>query len=215
MKILNKIGGFLYDCFGVLIYLIIIGIIILVFSASARKFMIDTCNKVFTTDTITTPKKSIHNRLSIDTSERGKLFYIDFSENNGCKYIYVSLNGVYTKMLFDTGASTTQITPSIVNALKQRGLISEDDYRLPQVSITADGTKHTTDIIVIKKLSLKEFFSINNVNKKLSNNEFVVNNVKVSVASSDKGTCLIGNNVLDSLSCIKIDNIKKELIFIK
>lgn len=200
MKILNKIGGFLYDCFGVLIYLIIIGVIILLFSASARKFMVDTCTKVFTTDTITTPKKSIHNRLSIDTSERGKLFYIPFSENNGCKYIYVSLNGVYTKMLFDTGASTTQITPSIVNALKQRGLISEDDYRLPQVSITADGTKDTTDVIVIKKLSI---------------NEFVVNNVKVNVASSDKGACLIGNNVLDSLSCIKIDNLNKNIILIK
>jgi len=87
-----------------------------------------------------------------------------------------------------------------VNALKQKGLISEDDYRLPQVSITADGTKHTTDIIVIKKLSI---------------NNFIVNNVKVCVASSDEGTCLIGNNILDSLSYIKIDNIKKELIFIK
>ena len=214
MKILNKIGGFLYDCFGVLIYLIIIGVIILVFSASARKFMVDTCNKVFTTDTITTPKKPIHNRMSLDTSERGKIFYIPFSENNGCKYITVSLNGVYAKMLFDTGASTTQITPSFVNALKQRGLISEDDYRLPQVSITADGTKDTTDVIVIKKLSINEF-GINKANKKLSINEFVVNNVKVNVASSDKGACLIGNNVLDSLSCIKIDNLNKNIILIK
>ena len=116
MKILNKIGGFLYDCFGVLIYLIIIGVIILVFSASARKFMVDTCNKVFTTDTITTPKKSIHNRMPLDSVKRNTkkiddVFYIPFSENHSCKYITVSLNGVYTEMLFDTGASTTQITP--------------------------------------------------------------------------------------------------------
>lgn len=214
MKILNKIGGFLYDCFGVLIYLIIIGVIILLFSASARKFMVDTCNKVFTTDTITIPKKSMHNRIPLDTSERGKIFYIPFSENNGCKYIYVSLNGVYTKMLFDTGASTTQVTPSFVNALKQKGLISEDDYRLPQVTITADGTKDTTDVIVIKKLSFNEF-GINKANNIPSINEFVVNNVKVSVANSDEGTCLIGNNVLDSLSYIKIDNLNKNLILIK
>lgn len=215
MKILNKIGGFLYDCFGVFIYLIIIGIIILVFSASARKFVADTYNKVFTTDTITIPKNSWSaHKLSLDTSERAKIFYIPFSENNGCKYIYVSLNGVYTKMLFDTGASTTQVTPSFVNALKQKGLINEDDYRLPQVSITADGTKDTTDVIVIKKLSINEF-GINKANKKLSINEFVVNNVKVSVANSDEGTCLIGNNVLDSLSYIKIDNLNKKLILIK
>lgn len=75
--------------------------------------------------------------------KRQKGFDIQFSSENGVRYVMVTMNGVSgVKAIFDTGCSTMSISEMELLSLIKGGTINETDVGVTKVSI-ADGTEFT------------------------------------------------------------------------
>ncbi len=132
-------------------------------------------------------------------AQSGDEIVVPFRNENGVKYVAVKVNGVGFEMIFDTGCSGALISVAEANYLYQKGKLTQDDIIGTAQSQIADGSM-VQDMVV-------------NLREVIINDQILCPNVKATVSANINAPLLLGNEILDRLATIKIDNQNKTLNF--
>jgi len=124
---------------------------------------------------------------------------IPFREEDGVKYVQVKVNGVGFEMIFDTGCSGTLISLAEANYLYQKGKLDKEDILGIAHSQIADGSVMENMVVNLKQVVI--------------DNQIVCSNVQATVSDNIHAPLLLGNEVLNRLATITIDNENKLLDF--
>ncbi len=136
----------------------------------------------------------------IQNAVAGTEYEVSFRADGGVKYVPVKINGIAFEMIFDTGCSATLISIAEANYLYQKGCLTEDDQYLGTVKSTiADGSIVENDVIVLSEVII--------------DNKIVCHDVVATVSNSLNAPLLLGNEILDRLAIITIDNSNSVLRF--
>lgn len=149
-------------------------------------------------------KKPIYVDLDEATEESlyaqsGDEIVVPFRNENGVKYVAVRVNGVGFEMIFDTGCSGALISVAEANYLYQKGKLTLDDILGITQSQIADGSVIENMVVNLKEVVI--------------NDQILCPNVKATVSSNIGAPLLLGNEILDRLATIKIDNENETLNF--
>lgn len=149
-------------------------------------------------------KKPIYVDLEEATEESlyaqsGDEIVVPFRNENGVKYVAVKVNGVGFEMIFDTGCSDALISVAEANYLYQKGKLTQDDILGTAQSQIADGSVVENMVVNLKEVVI--------------NDQILCPNVKATVSGNIKAPLLLGNEILDRLATIKIDNENETLNF--
>lgn len=140
-----------------------------------------------------------------DTSEdylyaqSGSDVVVPFRNVNGVKYVSVKVNGIGFEMIFDTGCSGALISVAEANYLYQKGKLTGDDILGVAQSQIADGS-------VVENMVV-------NLQEVIINDQILCPNVKATVSANIDAPLLLGNEILDRLATITIDNEHETLNF--
>lgn len=124
---------------------------------------------------------------------------IQLKSNNGTYLIFVSINGLKSNFVLDSGASEISISSNFERELIARGLIKKEDYLEQGLYKIANGT-----IVTQRRINLRE----------VKVGDFTVKNVTASVGNGDI-PLLLGKSFLDKFSKWSIDNNTEKLILEK
>ena len=149
-------------------------------------------------------KKPIYVDLDDTTEESlyaqsGDEIIVPFRNENGVKYVSVKVNDIGFEMIFDTGCSGALISVAEANYLYQKGKLTNDDFIGVAKSQIADGSVVEDMVVNLKEVVI--------------NDQILCPNVKATVSSNINAPLLLGNEILDRLATIKIDNINETLNF--
>lgn len=132
-------------------------------------------------------------------AQSGDEIAVPFRNENGVKFVQVKVNGVGLEMVFDTGCSGALISVAEANYLYQKGKLTQEDILGTTQSQIADGS-------VVKNMAV-------NLKEVVINDQILCPNVLATVANNMNAPLLLGNEILDRLATIKIDNENETLIF--
>lgn len=132
-------------------------------------------------------------------AQSGDEIVVPFRNENGVKYVSVSVNGVGFEMIFDTGCSNTLISVAEANYLYQKGKLSQEDILGTAQSQIADGSMVKNMIVNLKEVVISD--------------QILCSNVKATISENINAPLLLGNEVLDRVATIKIDNENETLNF--
>jgi predicted aspartyl protease len=132
-------------------------------------------------------------------AESGEEVVVPFKSKDGVKCVQVSVNGVGLEMIFDTGCSSTLISVAEARYLYDKGKLTNDDIIGVSQSQIADGSIVENMVVNLKEVVI--------------NGEICCPNVQATVSSSVNAPLLLGNEVLDRVATIQIDNEREALIF--
>lgn len=124
---------------------------------------------------------------------------VHFREEYGIKYVPVKINGIGVEMIFDTGCSGTLISLAEAEYLYQKGLLTEGDILGTCHSTIADGSIVENMVITLREVIIDD--------------QIRCTDVQATVSQNVNAPLLLGNEILDRLATITIDNDNKELIF--
>lgn len=102
-------------------------------------------------------------------------------------------------MIFDTGCSGALISVAEANYLYQKGKLTQDDILGTAQSQIADGSVVENMVVNLKEVVI--------------NDQILCPNVQATVSNNINAPLLLGNEILDRLATIKIDNEQEALIF--
>ena len=145
----------------------------------------------------TTEEYTIDNTSSDIKS--GESIAVPFRMRNGVKYVPVKVNGVGFEMIFDTGCSGTLISVAEANYLYQKGKLTDDDIQGTVSSTIADGSIVENMVITLAEVVIDD--------------KILCPNVVATVSGSVNAPLLLGNEVLDRLATITIDNERQIFYF--
>ena len=111
----------------------------------------------------------------------------------------MKVNGVGFEMIFDTGCSGALISVAEANYLYQKGKLTQEDFVGTTQSQIADGSVVENMVVNLKEVVI--------------NDQILCPNVLATVSSNINAPLLLGNEILDRLATIKIDNEQDALIF--
>lgn len=129
---------------------------------------------------------------------------ITYEEMDGVKVIPVKLNGVTLNMIYDTGCSGIHISLNELRTLYENGKFSQEDVLGVEYSSIADGSIVENGSINIKEIKIGD-----------GDDCLVLHNKKATVALNQVAPILLGNEVLDELASVEVDNVNKKIIFYK
>lgn len=132
-------------------------------------------------------------------AQSGDEIVVPYRNENGVKYVSVKVNGVGFDMIFDTGCSGALISVAEANYLYQKGKLTQDDVLGMTQSQIADGSIVENMVVNLKEVTI--------------NDQILCPDVKATVSSNINAPLLLGNEILDRLATIKIDNEREALIF--
>jgi aspartyl protease family protein len=128
-----------------------------------------------------------------------------FSENvlfmeqeNGVRYVWVEVNGIKLRFIFDTGASSLCISTSEASVLYRQGTLSQDDF------IGVENFQDATG-------KISEGVKVNLRKVKVGNN--ILENVEATVINNENAPLLLGQSVLERFGKIEIDNENNKIVF--
>ena len=124
---------------------------------------------------------------------------IPFREESGVKYVSVKMNGLPCDMIFDTGCSLTLISLKEATYLYQKGELLEEDFMGTSRSQIADGSVVENMVVNLREVILDD--------------KIICRDVAATVSNNIHAPLLLGNEVLDRLATITIDNENNHLIF--
>lgn len=124
---------------------------------------------------------------------------VPYRNENGVKYVAVKVNGVGFDMIFDTGCSGALISVAEANYLYQKGKLTQEDIIGTTQSQIADGSVVENMVVNLKEV--------------LINDQIRCTDVNAIVSSNIASPLLLGNEVLDRVATITIDNENETLIF--
>ncbi|TGY63856.1 retropepsin-like aspartic protease [Parabacteroides distasonis] len=134
-----------------------------------------------------------------DITLSDKEISIPFREENGVKYIQVEVNGMPLEMIFDTGCSSTLLSLAEANYLYQKGKLAKEDLLGISKSQIADGSIVENMVVNLKEIVIDD--------------QIVCPNVTATVSNNLNAPLLLGNEILNRLATITIDNDNNKLKF--
>lgn len=138
-------------------------------------------------------------RIESSPTHSSEEIIVPFRNENGTKYVQVKINGISMEMIFDTGCSTTSISIAEANHLYQKGALTNEDILGEEQMSIADGSIVTGMVINLREVVI--------------DNRIRCPNVRAHVSESSNAPLLLGNEVLDRLATITINNENETLHF--
>ena len=129
---------------------------------------------------------------------------IPYEDIGGVKTIPVKLNGITMNMIYDTGCFGIHLSLNEVQTLYKNGKLSENDILGSDYSSIADGS-----IVEVGKINIKEIVI------GTDDNALKLHNKEAKVSLNQVAPILLGNEVLDELASVEVDNIGKTINFYK
>ena len=117
---------------------------------------------------------------------------------NGVRYVWIEINGIKLRFIFDTGASSICISPYEAGVLYRQGTLTEDDFI--GVERFQDATGRISEGT---KVNLREV-KIGNI---------ILENIEATVIDNMNAPLLLGQTVFERFGKIEIDNDNNEIIF--
>lgn len=116
---------------------------------------------------------------------------------NGVKYVWIEINGIRLRFIFDTGASSICISPAEANVLYRQGTLMKEDILDKEYFQDATG-------------KISEGTKVNLRSVKVGNK--ILENIEATVIDNINAPLLLGQSVLENFGKIEIDNKKGEII---
>lgn len=132
-------------------------------------------------------------------AQSGDEVIVPFRNENGTKYVQVKINGVSLEMIFDTGCSTTSISAAEANYLYQKGVLTDEDFLGTEKATIADGSIVDNMVVNLREVVISD--------------KILCPNVTAHVSENTNAPLLLGNEVLDRLATITINNEDNTLLF--
>lgn len=132
-------------------------------------------------------------------AQSGDEIVVPFRNENGVKYVAVKVNGVGFDMIFDTGCSGALISVAEARYLFEKGKLTQDDFIGISQSQIADGSVVENMVVNLKEVVI--------------NDQILCPDVTATVSDNINAPLLLGNEILDRLATIKIDNESETLNF--
>lgn len=129
---------------------------------------------------------------------------ISYEEMGGVKVIPVRLNGVTMNMIYDTGCSGIHLSLNELQTLYKNGKFGQEDILGVEYSSIADGSIVENGSINIKEIKIGD-----------GDDCIVLHDKKATVALNQVAPILLGNEVLDELASVEVDNVNKKINFYK
>lgn len=124
---------------------------------------------------------------------------VPYRDENGVKLVQVKVNGVGFEMIFDTGCSGTLISMAEANYLYQKGKLTPDDVLGVTQAQIADGSIVENMVVNLKEVVI--------------NDQIQCPNVQATVSNNINAPLLLGNEVLNRIAAITIDQEREVLVF--
>jgi aspartyl protease family protein len=128
----------------------------------------------------------------------GKKTILKMENDNGVKYVWIEINGLKLKFIFDTGASSICISSSEASVLYNQGTLQKDDILDIQYFQDATGTISAGTRINLKTVKI---------------GDRTLNNIDATVIDNNKAPLLLGQTAFEKFGKISIDNDKGEITF--
>ncbi len=150
-------------------------------------------------DRFNNKKSVIENNTSFieknETSEEKNI--IKMEKENGVKYVWIEINGLKLRFIFDTGASSICISSLEASVLYRQGTLRKED--ILDVEYFQDATG-----------KISEGTKINLRTVKIGN--LILENIEATVIDNVDAPLLLGQTVFEKFGKIEIDNINNEII---
>ena len=117
---------------------------------------------------------------------------------NGVRYVWIEINGIRLRFIFDTGASSICISPAEANVLYRQGTLQKED--ILNVEYFQDATGKISEGT---KVNLRE----------VKIGDMILENVEALVIDNVNAPLLLGQTVLERFGSIEIDNVNGQIIF--
>jgi len=116
----------------------------------------------------------------------------------GVKYIWIEINGLRLKFIFDTGASSICISSAEATVLYRQGTLQRDDILDIQYFQDATGRVSAGTRINLRTVKI---------------GDRILRNIEAIVIDNSEAPLLLGQSALEKFGKISIDNQKGEIIF--
>lgn len=123
---------------------------------------------------------------------------LEMESQNGVKYVWMEINGIRLRFIFDTGASSICISPAEANVLYRQGTLSKEDILDKEYFQDATG-------------KISEGTKVNLRTVKIGNK--ILENIEATVIDNINAPLLLGQSVLENFGKIEIDNENGQIIF--
>ncbi len=117
---------------------------------------------------------------------------------NGVRYVWIEINGIKLRFIFDTGASSICISPAEATVLYRQGTLQKED--ILNIEYFQDATGNISEGT---KVNLRE----------VKIGDMILENVEALVIDNVNAPLLLGQTVLERFGSIEIDNVNGEIIF--
>lgn len=144
-------------------------------------------------------KNNINNSNSIITKKEDieENNVVKMENENGVKYIWVEINDLKLRFIFDTGASSICISSSEASVLYRQGTLTKEDILNKEYFQDATG-------------KISEGTKINLRTVKLGS--IILENIEATVIDNVDAPLLLGQTVFEKFGAIEIDNINNQII---
>lgn len=174
--------------------------IIIVLSLVAVGFSVESCSGCSSNKDEVTPLISPYDDEDETLyAQSGDEIVVPYRNDNGVKYVQVKVNGVGFEMIFDTGCSGALISIAEAKYLYEKGKLTEEDFRDTARSQIADGSIVENMVVNLKEVIIDD--------------KVLCPNVEATVSGNINAPLLLGNEILDRVAAITIDNQNQTLKF--
>ena len=123
---------------------------------------------------------------------------LEMELQNGVRYVWIEINGIRLRFIFDTGASSICISPAEATVLYRQGTLRKEDILNTEYFQDATGK-----ISEGTKVNLRE----------VKIGDMILENVEALVIDNVNAPLLLGQTVLERFGSIEIDNVNGQIIF--
>jgi clan AA aspartic protease (TIGR02281 family) len=126
-----------------------------------------------------------------------ELAIIPLEEENGVYFVWVTINGLNLRAVFDTGASDVSLSSTEAMLLYKQGSLTIEDYVGQSNYRIANGDLIPGTVVLLKNVNIGgvELFD-----------------VRASIISDPQAPLLLGQSVFKRFRSYSIDNINKEIV---
>ncbi len=134
--------------------------------------------------------------IEIEPSESSNTLQMEIED--GVRYVWIQINGIRLRFIFDTGASSISISPAEATVLYRQGTLRKED--ILDVEYFQDATGRISEGT---KINLREV--------KIGN--MILEDVNATIVDNVNAPLLLGQTVLERFGKIEIDNDNGQIIF--